>query len=94
MGLNIKNTEVERLAAEVATLAGESKTEAIRVALLERRRRLTGRGVARTRRQRLFRFLETEVWPTIPADQLGRPPTKEEVESILGFDKPEQGGPT
>jgi len=29
MALNIKNTEVERLAAEVARLPGESKTEAI-----------------------------------------------------------------
>ncbi len=92
MGLNIKNVEVERLAAEVATLTGESKTEAIRVALLERRRRLAGRGIAKTREQRLRRFLETEVWPAIPADQLGRPPTTEEVESILGFDDPGHGG--
>ena len=30
MALNLKNAEVERLAAEVARLTGESKTEAIR----------------------------------------------------------------
>ena len=42
MPLNIKNSEVERLAAEVARLTGESKTEAIRRALDERRRRLSG----------------------------------------------------
>ena len=30
MGLNLKNQEVERLAAEVAALVGETKTEAIR----------------------------------------------------------------
>ena len=30
MALNLKNPEVEALAAEVATLAGETKTEAIR----------------------------------------------------------------
>ena len=35
MALNLKNAEVERLAAEVARLAGESKTEAIRRALEE-----------------------------------------------------------
>ena len=35
MALNIKNAEVERLAAEVARLTGESKTEAIRRALDE-----------------------------------------------------------
>jgi len=33
MALNIKNPEVERLAADVARLTGESKTEAIRRAL-------------------------------------------------------------
>ena len=43
MALNIKNDEVERLAAEVARLTGESKTEAIRRALAERRQRLAYR---------------------------------------------------
>jgi antitoxin VapB len=38
--LNIKNPEVERLAAELSDMTGESKTQAIRTALLERRRRL------------------------------------------------------
>ena len=37
MALNIKNTEVERLAAEVAELSQETKTEAIRRALEERK---------------------------------------------------------
>ena len=40
MALTIKNAEVERLATEVARLTGETKTQAIRVALEERRRRL------------------------------------------------------
>ena len=40
MALNLKNADVERLAAEVSRLTGESKTEAIRKALEERRRRL------------------------------------------------------
>ena len=43
MGLNIKNVELERLAFEVAGLAHETKTEAIRRALLERRARLQAR---------------------------------------------------
>ncbi|MSO83388.1 MAG: PSK operon transcription factor, partial [Acidobacteria bacterium] len=42
MALNLKNPEVERLAAEVARLTGESKTEAIRRSLEERRQRLKG----------------------------------------------------
>ena len=37
MALNIKNAETEQLAAEVAELAGESKTQAVTVALRERR---------------------------------------------------------
>ena len=40
VGLNIKNREVERLADEVARIAGETKTESIRRALEERRARL------------------------------------------------------
>jgi antitoxin VapB len=40
MSLNIKNPEAERLAAEIGTFTGESKTAAIIVALRERRERL------------------------------------------------------
>jgi antitoxin VapB len=40
MGLNIKNKDVEELARQVAEATGESKTEAIRRALMERRDRL------------------------------------------------------
>ena len=65
MALNLKNAQVERLAAEVAKLTGESKTEAIRRALEERRRRLT-RPAVDERRARLLRFLESKVWPSIP----------------------------
>ena len=50
MALTIKNPEVERLAAEVARLTGETKTQAIRVALEERRSRL-GSGVDRDARR-------------------------------------------
>ncbi|MCA1672325.1 MAG: type II toxin-antitoxin system VapB family antitoxin, partial [Actinobacteria bacterium] len=40
MALNIKDPETERLATEVAALAGETKTAAVRVALRERLERL------------------------------------------------------
>jgi antitoxin VapB len=84
MALTIRNTEVESLASEVAELAGESKTEAVRKALLERRDRLRLlRGG--TPRRDLGRFLETHVWPTIPPELLGREVTKDEVEEYLGF---------
>lgn len=84
MALNIKNVEVERLAAEVARLTGESKTEAIRRALDERRRRL--KAVSTTdRRAKVLRFLEKKVWPTLPTDQLGRRLSRAEEDEILGY---------
>ena len=84
MALNLKNAEVERLAAEVARLTGETKTEAIRRALDERRQRLMRPSVAE-RRKRVLRFLETRVWPSIPKGQLGRRLTRDEEDEILGY---------
>ena len=84
MALNIKNPEVERLAAEVARLTGESKTEAIRRALDERRRRLKGTSVEQ-RRTRLLRLLERRVWPTLPEGERGRRLTRAEEDDILGY---------
>ena len=84
MALNIKNVEVERLAADVARLTGESKTEAIRRALDERRRRLKGPS-ADERRARVLRFLEKNVWPTLHAGERGRRLTRAEEDDILGY---------
>ena len=84
MPLNIKNVEVERLAAEVARLTGESKTEAIRRALDERRRRLKGTSAGH-RRARVLRFLEKKVWATLPAGEQGRRITHAEEDDILGY---------
>jgi antitoxin VapB len=84
MALNIKNGEVERLATEVARLTGESKTEAIRRALEERRGRLKSAS-SDTRRARVLRFLEKKVWPTVPKAQVGRRLTRAEEDEILGY---------
>lgn len=84
MPLNIKNAEVERLAAEVARLAGETKTEAIRRALDERRRRLRHKS-AEQRRERVLRLLEQKVWPTLPDGERGRRLTRAEEDEILGY---------
>ena len=84
MALNLKNAEVERLAAEVARLTGESKTEAIRRALEERRDRLQVPDVAR-RRKRVLQFLRVKVWPSLPKQQRGRRLSREEEDAILGY---------
>ena len=86
MALNLKNAGVERLAAEVARLTGESKTEAIRKALEERRRRLKGVAPAE-RRSRILRLLRGRIWPSVPKHQLGRRLTSDEEDTILGYGK-------
>ena len=84
MAMNIKNNEVERLAAEVARLAGESKTEAIRKALEERRRRLKSAPGAE-RREAVLAFLKKRVWPHVPKAEIGRALTVGEHDAILGY---------
>ena len=61
MPLNIKNAEVERLASEVAALAHETKTEAIRRALLDRKQRLMLRRGTTSKLQRLQDVLRNQV---------------------------------
>jgi antitoxin VapB len=85
MALNIKDPETVKLAAEVAELAGESKTAAIRQALRERKQRLVLAKGGRSRADRLMEYLEKEVWPYVPPGVLGTTITKEEEEEILGF---------
>jgi antitoxin VapB len=87
MALNIKDQETEKLAAEVAELTGESETVAVREALKERRDRLRPEKGGRPRKKGdTLRFLETEVWPHIPAEELDQPPmTKSEKEKLLGY---------
>lgn len=84
VALNLKNPDVERLAAEVARLTGESKTEAIRKALEERRRRLKAIAPGE-RRGRLLQLLRERIWPAIPKAQLGKRLTREEEDAILGY---------
>jgi antitoxin VapB len=79
MALTLKNPEVERLAEELARLTGETKTEAIRKALLERKARLAR--PERSRSEVIQEFLD-EMQDLLPK---GRRPTREEEEEILGY---------
>ena len=85
MALNLKNPEVEALAAEVAKLAGETKTEAIRKALLERKARLRPEPPPRASKEEMIQYFERFVWPNIPPEELGRTLTREEEDAILGY---------
>lgn len=84
MALNIKDPVAEKLAAEVAALAGESKTRAIRVALEERRARLAFGSPRRDRREIIDDALRA-FWATLPKGVLGKKISKKERERILGY---------
>jgi antitoxin VapB len=84
MALNIKNPEVEQLASEVALLGGTSKTEAIRIALKESKEKALALLSDSGREERLLRFLESRVWPTIPPEA-SRTWSKDEEDAALGY---------
>jgi antitoxin VapB len=84
MALNIKDAETERLASEVAALAGESKTAAVRRALAERKERLLLAQSGRTRSEQLHEFLE-EWWAQLPPGVRGSTMSKSEEDEILGY---------
>ena len=73
------------MAGEVAALARETKTEAIRRALVERRARLHARAGKPGGRKSLRDYLEQDVWPMIPAHELGRILNREQEDHILGY---------
>jgi antitoxin VapB len=88
MALNFKDRETEKLAAEIATLTGESEEEVVRQSLRERRDRIEPQARPPGRRPRtmeeMLHFMETEIWPLIP-NRGGPAITKEEKEEILGY---------
>jgi antitoxin VapB len=88
MALTIKNPEAERLAHEVAELAGETEAEAVRKALEERKLRLAPRVAPPDMAERVDRFrkyLEEKVWPNVPAELREKGISKQEREEILGY---------
>ena len=78
MPLNIRNPEAERLAAELARRTGESKTDAVIVALRER--------LERVRRARRHRRLADEL--TDIAAHCASLPVRDgrSTDEILGYD--------
>lgn len=82
MALNIKDGEVDRLAEELARRMGHgNKTQAIRDALRSQLELTQFR--ADDRVAQILDVLQTEIWPLLP-DRT--PITKQERESILGYD--------
>ncbi len=78
MALNIRNREAERLAAELAALTGETKTEAVRSALEDK--------LVRLRREQAGRRLAEELEDV--ARRYASLPVLDDrsAEEILGYD--------
>jgi antitoxin VapB len=85
MALHLENPEVEKLASEVADLARESETEAVRKALLERKERLLESGARPQTRMERARPLLDEFWANLRPEYRGRRLTREEEDDLLGF---------
>lgn len=78
MALIIKDRGVERLAASVAALTGETKTQTIRRAIEERTERLTLDAARKDRRAEMRHFLERTIWPNVPKRLCGLLTRKED----------------
>ena len=88
MALYIRSEQVDRLARELAAATGESITEAVGTALAERLQRVRPHEPSPSERERWqdIRRLCTDTREL--ARQTGfTPPTKEELEEMLGFDQ-------
>ena len=75
-------------------MTGETKTEAVRKALEERKQRLASQAVRTKSIEDAHRFLEREVWPLVPKDLLGKPLKPGEQDEILGLGSEGVGPPT
>ncbi|WP_374688788.1 type II toxin-antitoxin system VapB family antitoxin [Promineifilum sp.] len=78
MSVNLKNPDVEKLLDEVVQMTGETKTEAVRKALEERRQRLVMQTIVPQDEAQFLAFLNDEIWSTVPPELLGTQLTKAE----------------
>lgn len=85
MALIIKNVEIQRLAAQVAQLTGESETQAIEVALQERRARLASGIDPGAHTAALLEFMEQEIWAHVPSELRGQPHDPARDDEIVGY---------
>ncbi len=85
MTIHITNPRVTRLAAQLAALTGESRTEAVRMALEERLARLSTAAAQKRRRAELARVLGCGVTPMVRAGNRSTSLTPEEVQELLAY---------
>jgi antitoxin VapB len=78
---SIKSDRVADLLEKIVNYTGESKVDAVTVALERRLKDLE----RRNRAERTLAWLEASVWPSLPEESKGKAPSKEEQEELLGF---------
>ena len=84
MGLNIDDPEVNRLVAEVAAATGETETEVVRRAMLDRKEQL-GLPMVDERVRQIMNRMDRELLPLISPERRNNPLTPEEQNEILGY---------
>ena len=91
MAVNVTG-RIEELAGELSRLTGESATEAVERALLERKERVREKPdipeltpEQQKRYDEFIKVMEHKVWSKLPAHALGKSITKAEEEEILGI---------
>ena len=77
MAPDIKNAEVEKLAAEVSKIAGESKTQAVRKGRLEPQGERSF--------EALTALMDERIWSRLPDSVRGKGIFQEEQDEILGY---------
>jgi antitoxin VapB len=88
VALNIRDKETEALVARITSLTGETNTAAVREAARERLERLQSQsrpGRKKMTAEEMRHFMETEIWPLIPDELLGKGISKAEREELLGY---------
>jgi antitoxin VapB len=78
---SIKSDRVAELIERISSKTGESKVEAVTVALERRLKEIEGDA----RAERSLDWLRSAVWPQLPERVRGKAPSKAEQEELLGF---------
>ena len=85
MAIHIKNPAVTKLAAELASLTGDTKTETIRKALEEKMARLSAISARRVRSAELARVLGRDVCTLVRAGGKKHILSAAEIQELLAY---------
>ncbi|HEX4109165.1 MAG TPA: type II toxin-antitoxin system VapB family antitoxin [Solirubrobacteraceae bacterium] len=85
MALHVRDPVIDELVSKLVAVTGETKTAAVRQALIERCERVQAQGLSHDRAAHILGVLEQEIWPALGIEDTQMPFTKAEREEILGY---------